>query len=268
MADAAYEPPSLTEEQKKTMMVGQCNYLTLMMVSLAATICGSNATWFCNFFDRSPTFVEGFNIAEECAAQNFTGYQEEFCNSLLEQHGVGFYNWYATFPVDQQACVSYTLWVPNRGWITPSFDSAFEAARVFSVMANFFGLFGWISVIFASCCPVSQDRIKGLSCYFLLAAICQSFTFLLKSSDICDVGFAQQYIPNWNNDNVESIDCSLSDGGKQSVAAAVLYFVSALLAPVSIAPQPIGYRGRDQGDPNFSHPANNAAAAAAPDEQA
>lgn len=261
MSDPAYQhPTNLTEEQKKALVVGQCNYLSLMIISLAATICGSNAAWFCNFANREIEFVPDFSLSDACAEYNFTDFQEQWCNSFLDEHGVGFYNWYATVPVDTQTCVSYTLFVPSRGWVTPNFDSAFEAGRVFAVMANFFGLFGFLSVIFASCCPVSQERIKGLSCYFLLATIFQSLTFLLHSSSICDAGFIAQYIPEWDQSNVDSVKCTLGAGGKQAIAATVLYFVASVLAPVSVAPAPIGYSGRQGGDPNFEHP--DAAAAA------
>jgi hypothetical protein len=156
---------------------------------------------------------------------------------------VGFYGWMATVPVDTQVCVSYAQPVPNVGWVVPDFDKAFNAAEVFAIMANVFGAFGWFSVIFATCCPVSQERIAGLSCYFSLACICQSLTFLLYASNVCEPGFFGAYFPAIDIDNtVEDVTCSLGTGAKLSITAAVLYAVCSSLAPISSAPAPIGYR--------------------------
>lgn len=167
---------------------------------------------------------------------------------------MGFYNWLATVPVDTQICVGYTQPIPNVGWVTPSFDSAFNAAEVFSIMANVFGAFGWFSVIFATCCPVSQQRIAGLSCYFSLACVCQAFTFLLYASDICEPGFFGDYFQDVDiGSAVEGVTCSLGTGAKLSIAATVLYAVCSSLAPLSTAPAPIrfgrGYQGAPTSEP-------------------
>lgn len=255
MSEPGYEHPNLTDEQKRTLAVGQCNYLSLMIVSLAAAICGSNAVWYCNFANREITFKPGFNADEACTSYNFTSTQDEqFCNAVVNDPGVGFYYWYASFPVDQHVCMSYSMPVPGRGLVTPDFDSAYEAARVFAVMASFFGFFGVVSILFASCCPVSQDRVKGLSIYFFMATLFQGLTFLFHNSNICEQGFINQYLPEWDTSNIENVTCTLGEGGKQSVAATLLYFAAALLAPVSVAPSPIGYTGQRGGDPNFGHP--------------
>ena len=165
--------------------------------------------------------------------------------SLRSLHsGVGFYQWMGTVPVDTKLCLSYTMFVPQVGWVTPDMDSAFNAGQVFSIMANIFGAFGWFSVIFATCCPVSQERIAGLSCYFSLACIFQSLTFLLFASEVCDLGFFGQYFPNVDVENaIESVTCSLGTGSKLSIAAAVLYAVCSFLAPISTAPKPIRMGG-------------------------
>ena len=148
------------------------------------------------------------------------------------------------------------MWVPGKGIVVPEMDSAFEAARIFAVMANIWGAFAWFTILFASCCPFDNERIRGLSCYFMLAYICQAFTFLIYASDICEVGFLYQYLDRLAEaDIIEDVTCSLGSGGSLSVSATCLYFICSLLAPVSLAPLPMGYQRMYQ-DPN---PAQTAA---------
>eukprot|EP00797_Seminavis_robusta_P010406 Sro176_g077440.1 n/a (186) ;mRNA; r:62536-63093 len=166
------------------------------------------------------------------------------CNVFFTQHGVGFYGWYATVPVDTQLCFTYDQFVTGTGFVQVEFDAAFNAAKVFAVMANLWGAMAWFTIMFSSCCPLDNARIKGLSCYFSLAYICQAFTFLIFASNVCQKGFLAQYFPNSSsfNDIVDNVTCSLGSGGSVSVSATVLYFICSLLAPMSLAPLPIGYR--------------------------
>lgn len=145
--------------------------------------------------------------------------------------------------MDTQICTSYEIFIPDKGIVEPDFDSAFNAAKVFAVMANIWGAFAWFTILFASCCPLDNERLKGLSCYFVLAYICQAFTFLMFASNVCDVGFLYQYYPALADANiVEDVTCSLGSGGSLAVSATVLYFICSLLAPVSLAPLPMGYQ--------------------------
>ncbi|CAB9523209.1 expressed unknown protein [Seminavis robusta] len=234
---------TLTDQERKAIAVGQCNYMFLALLSVAALVCGNNAAWTCNFAERRVTYKDQFDLASTCSAANFTyDLNTALCNTILTEHGVGFYHWYGTVPVNTKVCISYTLLFP-WGWITPEFDAAFTAAQTFSIMANVFGALAWFTMIFATCCPMSQDRIKGLSCYFSFACICQCFTFLLYSSNICSVDWFSQYVPQFQmRDAIESVTCSLGLGAKYSIAASVLYLVCSGLAPAAIAPPPIGYR--------------------------
>lgn len=237
-------PRELTEEEKKKMMAGQFNYLLLMTLSLTAFILGQNASWTCNFATRKVNFFDENTVESTCAQGDLTFTEASVCGTFLGDHGIGFYHWMGVVPVDTKVCLSWTQFVPKTGYVTPEFDSAFGAAEVFAVMANVFGAFGWFSTIMATCCPVSQERIAGLSCYFSLACICQCFTFLIYSSDICQEGWYGQYFPQLDLDNaVESVECSLGSGAKMSITAAVLYAVCSFLAPMSTAPQPVRLGG-------------------------
>jgi len=245
----------LSEDERKRLVVGQSNYLALMFLSLLATILSSNASWFCNFADREILWQPDFDKAAACAALNWTtsDYEQEVCNVFFDKQGVGFNYWYATVPVDTQVCMSYSQMIPNVGVIEAEFDAAFNAAKTFSVMANIFGYLGMLTIFFATCCPVDQNRIAGVACYFTLACVCQCFTFLIFASNICDGGFFAQYYPGLKWDEiVAGATCSLSDGGKQSVTASVLYALCSALAPLAVAPLPIGYRRLPADTPAYS----------------
>lgn len=81
---APAEFPELSEEEKKKLMVGQCNYLILMTLSLAAFIIGQNASWSCAFADREVKFTDEFDIDATCAEANLTSLEEEVCKTFLD----------------------------------------------------------------------------------------------------------------------------------------------------------------------------------------
>jgi hypothetical protein len=63
---------------------------------------------------------------------------------------VGFYGWYATVSVNEQVCLSYTLWYPYVGFATPEFDTKFNSARAFAITANVLGAFAWFNLMLSS----------------------------------------------------------------------------------------------------------------------
>lgn len=199
----------LSDEEKQAIVRGRCNYLALMIFSTVAFVQGGTTAGYCDFAERNVQFSPGSNLTSTCATLNLTSWNEQVCKTFFTKHGVGFYGWYGTVPVDKQVCTSYDQFIPNRGYVVPDFDSAFNAARVFAIMANIFGAFAWFTIIFSSCCPIDNQRLKGLSVYFTLAYICQAFTFLMFASNVCGMGFFIQYYPDLETDGaVEDVTCS------------------------------------------------------------
>lgn len=247
MAEAANAPrpgpyDHLTDEEKQYVVRGKCNFLALMLLTTVAFVQSGTAVGYCDFAARDVQFVEGFDVAQACASLNMTDWREAVCTSFLDKHGVGFNSWYATIPVDTAVCLSYEQYIPGIGIVEPDFDAAFNAGRVFAIMANIFGAFAFFTIIFASCCPMQNERLRGLSCYYVLAYICQAFTFLIFASDVCEPGFLFQYFPALGEaDIVRDVTCSLGSGGSLSVSATCLYFICSLLAPAALAPLPVGY---------------------------
>ena len=153
--------------------------------------------------------------------------------------------WYATIPVDEQVCISYTLQTDD-GWISPDFDTKFNSASALALTANVLGAFTWFTLMFSSCCPVSQNRLKGLSIYLFLACLFQGLSLLIFRSNVCSKGFLLSYFPNVSEDitgGIAKVSCELGSGSKLAIAATVLYFVCNKLAMIAVAPPPIGMRG-------------------------
>jgi hypothetical protein len=175
----------------------------------------------------------------EQLTNNFT----DQCGSFLNNHGVGFWNWQATFPVDQIVCQPYTLWIDNVGFVTPTFDTKFNSAKACSTTADFFGALAFFTMAFASCCPLDPSRMACLSIYFFMACLFQGLSLLIFRSNACEKGFFSPYFQNSTvsaEDAVESVSCSLSTGSKLAVAAIVLYFYCMCLVPKAVPPQPVG----------------------------
>ena len=173
---------NLTYEQKKE-LGGRCNFFLVSTFATAALFCGLASTGWCDFVARNVQLVDTVeSVAIACQQLNMTS---QTCNAFLENHAVGFYSWQATVPVDQIVCLSYTQEIPYVGYVTPDFDTKFNSVKAFSVVANVVGAFAFFTLTLASCCPVSQARLKGLSCHFFIATLFQGLTLLIFKSDIC-----------------------------------------------------------------------------------
>ena len=173
---------NLTYEQKKE-LAGKCNFFLISIFSTAAFFCSLSSTSWCDFVARNIQLVDSVDsVASACQELNLTSVT---CNAFLDKHAVGLYAWQATVPVNQVVCLSYTQAIENVGWVTPDFDSKFHAVQAFSVIANVFGGFAFFTLALASCCPLSQQRLNGLSCFFSIATLFQGLTLLVFKSDIC-----------------------------------------------------------------------------------
>lgn len=172
----------LTYEEKKE-LAGKCNFLLITVFVTAAFFCGLSSVGWCDFVARDIQLVESVeSVDEACLALNLTSL---VCSAFLDNHAIGLYAWQATVPVNQRVCLSYDQPIPFVGWVTPDFDSKFNAARAFSIIANVFGGFAFFTLTLASCCPLSQQRLKGLSCYFFIATLFQGLTLIIFRSNVC-----------------------------------------------------------------------------------
>lgn len=239
----------MTEEQKKE-AVGRCSYALLSLCTCAAFLCGLSANAYCDFLDREVDYEDDFDLQSACEDLGLTGSGSQMCTTLLEKHGVGFYGWYGTVPIDTQVCFPYTLLNPEVGYVTPDFDTTFNSARAFAIAANVFGSFPFFTLMISSCCYIDADRLKGLSFFLTMACFFQGMSLLLLKSDICEAGFFEQYFPNAPNGTFDSVvadvNCSLGRGSKLAITATVLYFLASGFAPTATPFPPIGYRGQEQ----------------------
>ena len=238
---------NLSDDQKKQ-VAGQCSFMLVSLCCTGAFICSMYSTSFCDFVDRSVQFQDGFDVGTACSSlSNST--ETAVCESLIGQQSVGFYFWYGTVPVNRQVCLPYTLFIPGLGYVTPSFDTKFNSARACGITGTFFGAMAWFSLMFSSCCPMSQQRLKGLSIYFFIATLFQGLSLLMFKSSACEPGFFSVYFPDADVSSVVAdVSCSLGTGANMAVAATVLYFVCMCLIPGAVAPSPIGYSRAAAGD--------------------
>lgn len=241
---------NLSNEDKRR-VAGQCNFLLITLFATAAFICGIYGSSVCNFAARSLNFAEGVDSSTVC--DQLLLESNAVCDTLVRDHGIGFYAWYGTttqniYGETAEVCLSYTQYIPGVGYVTPAFDTKFNSAKALGITANVFGFMAWFTLMLSSCCPLTQQRLKGLSCYFFLATLFQGLTFLLWKSSACSVGFFSAYFPreseNFQEDVsnvVTGVTCGLAIGSKLAVSATVCYFMCMCLIPGAVAPGPVGY---------------------------
>lgn len=105
-----YDNMSDEDKEKLNRAVGQCNFSCLFLFCTSAFCCGIMATSYCAFVSRDVTTTES---AVEICAQG-TNSTTEQCESFLDDHGIGFWGWQATVPVNQLVCLSYTQWIDGE----------------------------------------------------------------------------------------------------------------------------------------------------------
>jgi hypothetical protein len=259
---------NMSEEEMKRQTAGKGCFSVLSIFSTAAFICGLYANAYCDFAEREIIFAPEYDLETACTDLDFEDTAlEDICNSLLGEHGIGFYGFWGTVPVDTQVCFSYTQPIPGVGYITPEFDTKFNAARAFAVTANVLGAFAWFTIAMSSCCKLDQSRLNGMTCYFLLACLFQGLSLLIFKSDICEPGFYAAYFPNQDmGDIIAEVDCSLGRGAKLAICATVFYFVCNTITPLCIVPDPVRYSGYSQAPAEAAPPAAAPAAPAAASE--
>jgi hypothetical protein len=108
------EQPNMQDltEARQRRHVGICCYNILGLLSTAAFICAIYSYAYCDFAKRYITLADGVTAQQACADAGYTGGSQDSCVALLGTHGVGFEGFWATVPVDQQVCFSYTQPTP------------------------------------------------------------------------------------------------------------------------------------------------------------
>ena len=148
--------------------------------------------------------------------------------------------------------------IADVGYVTPWFDSNFNTAVASAYMANIFGGIAFFTLWLASCCPMSQSRLKGLSCNYFIATLFQGLTLLIFQSNVCSKGFYDAYFQGTDDSSatiVENVTCGLDTGSKLAITATVFYFWCMFAVHGAIVPKPIGMRGGDE-DPEVAEESN------------
>lgn len=240
-----------TEQDQKRRSQGACYFSLLGLFSTAAFICGVYSYARCEFLSRKVVLSSDYSENDYVTACADLGYDaggalSQVCQSLLQNHGIGFSYWQATVPVDQKVCFTYTQLTP-WGYVTPTFDSNFNASQWFSIIGFVFGAAAWFTLSCSCLCRIDQTRLKGVACYFWIACFFQGMSLLMFRSTACDKGFfAKYFVPPSQMDNqtfvdlynsvVEDVECSLSFGSEMAVSATVLYFLCLIMVPFAVVP--------------------------------
>lgn len=95
-----------------------------------------------------------------------------------------------------------------------SFSTKFNSARAFSICTTVIGFFVMLVLWFAACLPFPPMMFKCMSICLIINTLFQGLTFLVWRTDFC---------------TAEGVSCELARDSKCSIAAACLWFVSALL---------------------------------------
>ena len=107
---AAIDPNNLTPDQKRQ-VVGQCNFFWLSIFSMVAFMCGMTATGYCSFVKRNVIFASSEGRIAMCEAASIP---ESQCDVMTQNHGVGFFGFQTTVPVNQLICMQYTQYIPSK----------------------------------------------------------------------------------------------------------------------------------------------------------
>jgi hypothetical protein len=116
-------------------------------------------------------------------------------------------------------------------------------AQASSFIANIFGGVAFFTLCLSVCCPISQARIRVLSCAFFIACLFPGLTLLIFQSNVCKKDFFASYFPNADTTVVESVKCSLDTGSNLAVSATVFYFICIFAVLKAIVPEPIRMGG-------------------------
>mmetsp|Transcript_2587 Transcript_2587/g.3973 ORF Transcript_2587/g.3973 Transcript_2587/m.3973 type:complete len:248 (-) Transcript_2587:154-897(-) len=112
------------------------------------------------------------------------------------------------------------------------FDPLWKSAMTFSIIATVAGGCASCGICFCVCAsPVEQVKWRVFALIFLFTSLFQGLTFLYFPSKGCQ-GYSET-VQNYNNDENITISfakCALSHGANMSIAAVVLWFLSALIA--------------------------------------
>ena len=84
-------PEELSFKEKEA-AVGKCAYALLTLFVSAGWICGMYASGHCNFAQRVVKFEDGVTLDSFCDSLEASDFEIRLCQSVLRDHGVGFYS--------------------------------------------------------------------------------------------------------------------------------------------------------------------------------
>ena len=86
------EMPEELSFKEKEAAVGKCAYTLLTLFVTAGWLCGMYASGHCNFAQRVVKFEDGVTLDSFCDSLEASDFEIRLCQSVLRDHGVGFYS--------------------------------------------------------------------------------------------------------------------------------------------------------------------------------
>ena len=86
------EMPEELSFKEKEAAVGKCAYALLTLFVTAGWLCGMYASGHCNFAQRVVKFEDGVTLDSFCDSLEASDFEVRLCQSVLRDHGVGFYS--------------------------------------------------------------------------------------------------------------------------------------------------------------------------------
>jgi hypothetical protein len=143
---------------------------------------------------------------------------------VLYRTGAGMFTWLVPFENDWSdgSCQGYTA-LQREAFS----DHTFETARIFAVLSVLGGLGVMVWTWFLACISLGRFQIYMLSTVLGLLTIFCGMTFLIFSSNLCNILVEAQGYDS---------DCTLDQGGLVTIAAVILWTVAALITIIYIQP--------------------------------
>lgn len=129
----------------------------------------------------------------------------------LEQriiHKVGLWDW----EVQDGICVPYTVCIETKACFSPSFDSAFNAARTFAVLSSMLGGIVTLIICAALCFPFNPVYLTPV---YVVLILFQGLSLMVYSSGICDTLGDVSFWLGAGGENVDPITGELTDDTKE-----------------------------------------------------
>ena len=155
--------------------------------------------------------------------------------AVTRRNGIGLFTWLSPFDADNDwtrgSCRGY-----SQLQLEKISDDIFEISRIFGVLSVLMGVCMASSTLFLACLSYNRFQIWLMSGMLIGLTVLTGMTFLLLKSAVCTDLVSSFRFDSENDPSVFTSSCSIDQGGLIVIAAAMLWFVTALISIVYVRP--------------------------------